>query len=514
MQSDPPGISSVIPEAPPALEQLARACLAKDQSERRQTMRDVLTDLKWIAGASSGSRPDIAKPIAPSSRLRPVRIWKAATGVLALVAVALAAAWWLRPVPEIPTTRFIIPAPEKSAFGLGLALSPDGKRLAFVAAPEGSQDLLWVRAMDSLTSQPITGSEGAQHPFWSPDSRSIAFFAQGKLKRIEIAGGTMQILSDAPDPRGGAWGPDGVILFAPDSVLPLQRMPATGGTPVAVTKLNAARVENSHRWPHFLPDGRHYLCFIYSQNPANNAIGLGSLDSQELRVLTRGDSAPVYSPPGWVLFARGSTLLAQSFSATKLSLKGEPFPVAQNVNLVGISTGPTGAIQSSVSANGTLAYQIGGATAEQLVWFDRAGKPLGNFGAPGTMNSPDISPDGKRVVVEGVADVWLLDTARGVPARFTFGGIGDNSPLWSPDGSQIVFTGVRGGKIGLYTKTTAGGAAEQVLFQSDVYLGVDDWSRDGRLIIYEARFQEQVRLVVAAALWRPQTRAIPADRIQ
>jgi hypothetical protein len=461
MQTEPPGLSSVLPAAPPALEQLARACLAKDPAERRQTMRDVLTDLKWIAASSS--RPDLARPPAAPARRLPVWIWKASAAFFALAALALAAAWWLRPKPETSVARFAIVAPEKAAFGFGLALSPDGRRLAFAATPDGGPDLLWIRPMDTLSPHAIPGTEGAQLPFWSPDGRSVAFFTLGKLKRVDLSGGPVQTICDAPDPRGGAWGPDGTILFAPESGLPLQRVPATGGTPVSLTRLDLTRMEISHRWPKFLPDGRHYICFTYCSKPSNLAIAVGSLDSPELRILTRADSAPDYSPPGFLLFARGTTLMAQSFNPSSFRLSGDPISVAQDIHTIGISTGPTGAAQFTVSANGTLVYQTGGEQPEQLAWFDRAGNPLGPVGPPGSVNSPDLSPDGRRAVIDGASDLWLFDTARGNPTRFTFTAVGDSAGIWSPDASRIVFSANRNGRAELYVKSTSGAGPEQPL---------------------------------------------------
>jgi Tol biopolymer transport system component len=483
MQSDPPGLSSVLPQAPSALEQLARACLAKDPAERRQTMRDVLTDLKWIA--TSSSRSGLPHPAASARRL-PVWMWKASAAVFAFGALALAAAWWLRPKPDAQVARFAIPAPEKATFGFGLALSPDGRSLAFAASTDGGQDLLWIRPVDALAPHAIPGTDGAQLPFWSPDGRSVAFFAQGKLKRVDLSGGPVQTICEANDPRGGAWGPDGTILVAPESSLPLQRVPATGGTPVSLTKLDPSRMELSHRWPKFLPDGRHYLCFTSCGNPSNLAIAVGSLDSPDLRILTRADSAPDYSPPGFLLFARGTTLMAQSFNLSSFRLSGDPVPVAQGMHTMGISTGPTGAAQFTVSANGTLVYQTGGEQPEQLAWFDRSGKSLGTLGPPGSVNSPALSPDGRRAVVDGSSDLWLFDTARGSPTRFTFAALGDSAGVWSPDGSRIVYAANRNGRSELYVKSTSGGGAEQSLLRTDFDLMPDDWSSDGRFLLYES----------------------------
>jgi Tol biopolymer transport system component/predicted Ser/Thr protein kinase len=481
MQTDPPGISAVLPQAPAAFEHLTRTCLAKAPDDRRQTMRDVLTDLNWMNSPASQQEP--SKPITAKRSLA-MWIWQATAVVFAAATIVLIAAGRLDFTPKAPVTRFTISAPAKAAFGLGLALSPDGRQLAFVAAPEGAQHLLWIRALDSLTPRPLRGSDGAESPFWSPDGRSIGFFAEGKLKRMHVPDGPVQVICDAPDPRGSSWGPDGTILVAPDAGSPLQRVSATGGTPTAITKLDVTRAEFSHRWPHFLPDGRHFLCYIFTNKTATNAIAVGSLDGPELRILTQSSSAAFYGPPGFVLFARGTTLVAQAFSATNFRLAGSPFAVAEDVNVMGVSTGKSAAVQLSVSGAGTLVYQSGGALQEQLAWFDRGGKPLGNLGPPGTTNSPEISPDATRVLVDGSEDLWIYDISRGNVARFTLSAAGDSTGIWSPDGNRIVFAAARNERYDLYVKP-AGGGAEQLLLKTDIDKNPDDWSRDGRLIVFE-----------------------------
>jgi eukaryotic-like serine/threonine-protein kinase len=481
MQTDPPGLSSVLPQAPPALEQLARACLAKDPDERRQTMRDVLTDLQWIAGSSS--RQEVVKP-APAKRQSPVWTWQIAAVLFAAAAVVQIVATRLRTPVESPVSRFAIPAPPKSMFGTGLALSPDGKQMAFVGTPEGGQDLLWVRSLDALAAHPLAGTDDARLPFWSPDSRSIAFFANGKLKRVDSVGGPVQVICDASDPRGGSWGPDGTILVATDASVPLSRVAATGGVPTAFTKLNVTRGENSHRWPHFLPDGRHFLCFTMCNKPGNNAVAVGSIDGPDVKILAPSSSAPAYSPPGYILYTRGTTLMAQPFNQSSLAVSGTPVPLAEDVNLVGTGAGPTASVQFSVSTTGMLLYQTGGEQQEQLAWFDRTGKPLGTLGPRGTTNQPELSPDGKRVVADGSADVWMYDTALGNASRFTTGGTGDGTALWSPDGGQVVYASYRSGKSNLYLQA-AGGGPEQLLLATDIDKAPDDWSRDRRLIVFE-----------------------------
>ncbi len=482
MQSDPTAMSAVIPQVPPALEQLARACLVKDPSQRRQTMRDVLTDLQWIA--SPASRQDISLP-ARGKRPLPVWIWKAAAGVCAALAIAAVVYLRLLPPPEAAVSRFTITAPPKAAFGLGLVLSPDGKQLAFVATSEGGEDLLWLRPLDSLEARPLAGTEGSQFPFWSPDGHSIAFFSQGKLKRSDIAGGSVQVICDAPDPRGGSWGPDGTILLAPDANSGLHRVSANGGTPIVFTKLDPSRSEGSHRWPYFLPDGRHFVCFRMTSKPSNSELAIGSSDSAELRTLTGSSSAAAYSNPGFLLFVRGATLLAQPFSPSSLTLSGGPTPLAPDVKVTGFGTGPSAAAQYSVSSNGTLVYQTGSGQQEQLTWFDRTGKLLGNLGPAGTTNSPEISPDGGRVLSDGQSDIWMYDTTSGNASRFTLAEVGDSSGAWSPDGTQIVFAATRDRKSDLYTKPAGGGGAEQLLLSTELDKIPDDWSQNG-VIIFEA----------------------------
>jgi hypothetical protein len=484
LEHEPAAPSTIVPAVPPTLEHLVRTCLAKDPAERRQTMRDVLLDLKWIA--SGRSHTDLTKPPpVPAERVRR-RAWIGVAGGFALALIALGAVWWTRPTPEAPLMRFHIMAPEKAMFDRGLALSPDGRYLAFVAKPAAGENLLWIRPIDALAPRSLPGSEGAQFPFWSPDSRFVAFFAQGKLKKADLGGAPVQIICDADDARGGSWAADGTVLLAPDTGSPMTRVPAAGGTPVAFTKLDRSRGELSHRWPQFLPDGRHFLCFVYCNSPKNNAIGLGSLDSKEIRILFRADSKPAYSPPGFLLFIRGTTLMAQAFQAGSLKLAGDPMPIAQDVMIQGLA-GATGGAQFSVSSTGALVYQNGGELAQQLAWMDRAGNLLSNVGPPGVRNSPDIAPDGRRVVTDGAEDLWLVDLVRGTPSRFTFGSEGDGSAVWSPDGRQIVFGGTRTGRrADLYLKSAAGVSEEQLLLSSDIDKTPDDWSRDSQLIVFEA----------------------------
>ena len=356
------------------------------------------------------------------------------------------------------TTRFFIYPPEKAYFGGSFAVSPDGRRVVLRVNSEGKV-LLWVRALDSLTMQPLAGTEDGSFPFWSPDSRFIGFFSRGKLKKIEVTGGPAQTLCDAPDPRGGTWNADGVIVFAPKAADVLYRVPAAGGAPVPLTTLDAARKEISHYHPRFLPDGRHFLYLANSSQRESAGIYVGSLDKQETKLLVNTDVSADYAPPGYLLFLRERTLMAQGFDADKLELKGEPFSVAEQVDRLG---GGARFALFSVSQTGVLVYRSGFSDNAQLTWFDREGKQLGTVGPTGGYNSPWLSPDEKRVAfgrVEpqgGGSDIWLIELARGTLTRFTFDPASDQYPLWSPDGSRIVFGSDRDGVLNLYQKAASG----------------------------------------------------------
>jgi Tol biopolymer transport system component len=308
---------------------------------------------------------------------------------------------------------------------------------------DGTKFQLWIRSLDSLAAQPLPGTEGAGLPFWSPDSRSIGFFAGGKLKRIDVDGGPAQVLSDAASGRGGSWNRDGVIVFAPNNIGPLNRVSSAGGETTSLTKLMPD--QQNHRFPSFLPDGRH---FLYFATGTTNDIFVGSLDSAEGQRLIAADSQAAYAAPGFVLFIRQGTLLVQSFDADRLQLNGEPIPIAERVGFNALG----GAF--SVSENGVLEYRTGtDASNVKLTWVDRNGKLLGSIGDPGNYQAPDISPDGYQIAVHRHdgrgGDVWLVESTGGKTTRLTFDASQDNSqPVWSPDGSRIVFASRRNGKWG------------------------------------------------------------------
>jgi Tol biopolymer transport system component len=406
-----------------------------------------------------------------------------AVAVVLIAAMAVPTVRHLRetPPPSLPETRTEIVTPA-TADPISFALSPDGRQIVFVASGGGASRL-WLRSLASTTAQPLAGTEGAASPFWSPDSRSVGFFAEGKLKRLDIGGGTPQTLATVNGPRGGTWNADGVILFGQNLGGPLFRVLASGGQAVAVTKLDR---QSGHRYPSFLPDGRQFL--FYAQGTLETTgIYLGSVDSVESRRLTAADTAGVYLSSGWLLWVRAGTLVAQRLDLERKALTGDPVTLADPV---GFDAGNSAAGAVSVSAAGLVAYRAGGANRRQLAWFDRSGKALGVLGAPdeNDLEAPRISPDGRRVAVartvQGNADIWLLDGTR--TSRFTVDTALDRFPIWSPDGSRIAFQSNRKSAFNIYQKPAGGAGAEELLVESPQDKYATDWSTDGRFILYHS----------------------------
>ncbi|HEV2063116.1 MAG TPA: hypothetical protein VGS00_01035, partial [Thermoanaerobaculia bacterium] len=365
-------------------------------------------------------------------------------------------------------------------------ISPDGRYLAFNATDSEGKSRIWVRALNALSAQALQGTEGTTRPFWSPDSRFLAFFAEGKLKKIEVAGGPAQKICDAPTGADGSWSPEGVILYDGRSNDPIYRVSAAGGVPAVAAKAEAARKETSVGWPEFLPDGRHFLYLVNGQKPEDSAYRIGLLDSTESKPLAPAQTQVTYAPPGFLLFVRDKTLVAQPFDAKALKTRGEPVPLAEHVG-----TDSVGLARFSVSRDGALAYRTGESGA-RLLWIDRSGRELDAIGDHGEYGSPALSRAGDRLAFglndsrSGKTDVWIRDLARGVNSRFTFGTGNNISPLWSPDGGTIVFSSDREGNYDLYEKPATGQGEEKLLLKNDEFKFACNWSRDGQYIAYSS----------------------------
>jgi Tol biopolymer transport system component len=463
--------------APRSVRLLLRRCLQKDPKERLHDIGDARIEIRDAQTETSGTTT-LGVPVIgrPQERLA----WMAAVAVLA-VALAVALVLTRRPTPVAPEMRVEITPPATSS-PLHFAISPDGGRLVFVASGD-EQPRLWVRALDAVAAQPLAGTENAEYPFWSPDSRSIGFFAGGKLKRVDTAGGPPQVVADVFAARGGTWNSDGTILFASASVGPLSRVSARAGEPAVVTRIVQGQV--SHRFPQFLPDGKHFLFFAQG-SATTQGIYWGSLDGSEPRRLVANDTAGAWAPPGRLLFVRQGALVATPFDAEKGEITGDAMTVADPV---GSDAGFFSA-GFSVSAEGRIAYRAGGLERRQLTWFERDGKRAGTFLEmdESVLLYPELSPDGLWVAlnrtVQNNGDVWLIDLAQGGTSRFTFDAAVDYAPLWSPDGTRIAFRSNRKGVYDLYVKPASGAGSEELVWESSAPKSPLSWSSDGRFLLF------------------------------
>ena len=505
-------MSSIKPEIPHELDAIVLECLEKDPRERTQSMAQVALDLKkhkrdtsrqrasritaarQVQKLSGGSRP--LEGSRPSRRSSPV--WIAASLLLFIATAIFATLYVTRPSNEAETVRSNILPPEGSSFAMQsaslagghLALSPDGRKLAFAATDSLGKTRLMVRAMNALVAKELPGTEGATYPFWSPDNRFIGFFQSGKMKKIEAAGGPPMTICDAADGRGGAWSQDGMIIFS-NSMGPVHRVPAAGGAVADVTTLDASRGEKTHRWPHFLPDGKHFLYFsrttVGGIESKEDGLFVASLDGAVNKRLMQAKGNVEYAS-GYLIYIREKTLMAQPFDLGALVTSGDAFTVAEPVEY---DVGFNRAVFSA-SRNGMLVYQeaVAARSGYQLEWFDRAGRSLGKVAEPLAFGWPVLSPDGRKLIFDLVdahsenRDIWMYDMARGTKSRCTFDSFQDHFAIWSPDGSRIVFCSNRPGHFDLYEQSSSGAGAEELFFASPKDKFPLDWSPDGRFVAY------------------------------
>ena len=502
LEKEPAPIGTIKPLTPANLNHAIRKCLAKDCDERWQTARDLASELKWIgeSDAESGAREVAAKP--GKSRLGVA--WAAM--MLVAIAVTMAATYYAtRPTPEPPLMASVIPPPGVFADTSGRIgppqISPDGKRIAFIGCKSesaaasmlgGKTCSIWLRVLASGEAREVSDTGGAYYPFWSPDGREIAFFGDGKLKRVAADGGPVQVICDAADARGGSWGSSGIIIIAATRLSPILRVPADGGTPVAIAEVKPSSVPAeevvSHRWPHFLPDGEHFL-YVNAPNGSCtelNELHFASIDGKQDVSLMRTCSSATFAN-GNLLFWRDGNVVAQRFDPNKRVLSGAPAAIVEHANFEPLFS----IAEFSISAEGKLVYMAGDApTGSQLVWYDRDGKVTGTLGENDRYKNVAISRDGSRVVADTISvkesKIRILDS-RGTRTLMTLGNSDGAGPTWSPDGKQIYFTSTANGPQDIYVRAADGSGEEKPVlkFNKDqfgaLFLTV---SPDGKSLAY------------------------------
>jgi serine/threonine protein kinase/Tol biopolymer transport system component len=476
---------SALPAAtPPSVRRVLSRCLVRDPRQRLHDVADArieLEDRSEVAAEKTGAR-------------RPSLLARAAPWAVAAAAVVLGALAFLRGrtsvPPSPPRVHFTVSPPAAGSFESYPALSPDGRRLAYVLLPENGPSSLWLHSLERGTARELPGTENADEPFWSPDGRSVAFFAGGELRKIDVTSGAVQSLCTVPDPRGGTWGSRGDILFATGAASGLRRVRAAGGPVEVLTTVDNARGEQGHKFPWFLPDGRHY---VFSILGSAEAVGIyfGDTAGGAYRKLTSDLSRAAYDPHGDLLFLRERTLLAQRLDAVRGALEGDPSPVAAS----GVGRDVQFGVASWFSAGAAaVAFRPGAVQESRLVWVDRRGGAVGEVTGPGAYMEPALSRDGSRVVAEVVSpdlsriDLWTFEASgRDQGRRLPLDANTAFAPRWSPDGKWIAYRARGGGARGgtLARRAASGAGREEVLVAGGPERFPNDWSPDGRVLLFE-----------------------------
>jgi len=491
LEKEPEPILVSQPQVPPMLDRVIRACLAKDPADRLQAAHDAAMDLRWIADSSAGGEGTKAVPQFKKS-------WTVLLVVALFLFITLAGAggyWWASRARKASPLYAEIPSPDKFSFdttgdtGGMPVISPQGDKIAFVAH-SGSVKTLWIRLLENNGAQQLDGTQGAMHPFWSADGRYVGFFANGKLNKIAASGGPVAVLADAPSARGGTWSADDLILFSPGFLGPVFKVSAQGGAPAPVTVLDPTK-HTTHRWPWFLPDGKHFLFLATSHtssDPMQNGIYFGSVDSPETHMIIATDAAAQYAS-GYLLYHANSALVAQPFDPQAGKLSGASVPLVGNIRY------DSGVWRSifATAQNGLMVYQASSAATmgTRLVWLDRTGKEVSAVTERENLNiDVRLSPDRKLVAfVAGnpVAGIWTLDLERKTRTRVTFDLQSDAQPSWSPDGKTLVFvynTPQGGGNLEIRSKAADGSGPETTLVSVAHAYHYPSWSPDGKYLTY------------------------------
>ena len=482
MNSQPTPLSTAMPLLPPALERVVSACLAKDPEQRIQTAHDVKLQLQWIA--EGGSQAGVPAPVAARRRGRERIAWLVAAVAL-LVAALLGVTQWRQASSPAEEMRFELRVPEQLIPGGPLRVSPDGRAVACNATDSSGVLQLWVRTFDNPEFRSLPGTQGAQRPCWSPNGKFLAFFSDGKLKKILVAGGRPETICEAPGGFDCNWGSRDLIAFDGDgSHLMIRAVSASGGEPRVIASPDSARHELSANWPEFLPDGKRFLFIAQSAQDDQSQVCIGEVGSRRRIKVMAGSSRVEYVTPGFLLFERDGALMAQRMDPGSGKLTGEPHTLADRIGV----NHSNGMPYFSASQNGVLTMSQASSSLRRLVWLDRNGRPLGEIGSPATNNNFALSPD-ERLVATEIADasgqsddIWVRDLARGISSRFTVDPANDIWPTWSADSKSLYWGSNRTGRYQIYRRDLEGVSADSVFYRDSNSVGPIDASRDGKYL--------------------------------
>jgi serine/threonine protein kinase/Tol biopolymer transport system component len=485
LEVDPPSMSSLQPMTPPALDRVVKKCLAKEPDDRWHAAKDLCDELKWIAEGGSHVE-SLPTNVTKGAGTHVQRTFILSLGALLLgAAIATLAIWNLKSLPPRLVSRFAITLPSGQQLagldgGPSVALSADGTRLAYVAIQGGIQQL-YLRAMDSLETRAIAGTEGALQPFFSPDGQWLGFFADGKLKKVSVNGGTTLTLGDASALRGASWGKSGMIVFAPTATSVLQQISDAGGASQPLTHLEKG--ETSHRWPEFLPGSEEFL-FVPGTAANYAQVAVQTVGAGQRRDLIQGGTNPHYASAGYLVYAQGGSLMAVPFDPGRLTVTGTAVPMVE-----GVVQSPVGAAQYGISDNGALVYVPGGVsiTQRRLVWVGRNGTEQPSAAPPHNYAYPRLSPDGRRISVvlaEQGDQIWLYDLARDTLTRLTFQGNFNLLGPWTPDGKRIAFSSNKEGALNIFWQLADGSGGLERLTTSEYTQNANSWSADGQLLAF------------------------------